>query len=222
MTRGAGRIGCLLLVLLTMPMHAQDTAPVHAAPTWDVGPYVGRATNSPVTSFGVTPDRDHLFIGAHFVATFLKREWWSVAYAPEVVPILLISNTPTYRIVTDVATPQSLRQTKVETGRGVAAGFAMSPLGIEAQVGLLRDWRLFAGAAAGAVWFGRDVPVPGSRAFNYTYEAGGGAQWQYRPGWFLRAGYKFHHLSNAVSSVVNPGLNGNVVTAGVLRRLGHR
>src|SRR5262245_54625375 len=65
-----------------------------------VGFYVGAARNSPVgTHYGATPDRDHLFLGLHSTLNVWRTHRWSVGYAPEVVPLLIISKTPRTREV---------------------------------------------------------------------------------------------------------------------------
>ena len=210
----------LMISALSRPAFSQEPA-THAAPQWELGPYVGVARQSPVTNLGRTPDRSHVFLGVHIAGTFLQWRRLSLAYAPEVVPLLLVTQTPTYTTTTE---RQGLQQVEVKhvTGTGVAAGFALSPIGMESQVAIGREWRGYANVAAGAVWFGRDVPEPYTRAVNYTFEFGGGLQSRVSARWSLRAGYKFHHLSNAGSGEINPGLNGHVVTVGLTRRLGAR
>ena len=105
-------------------------------------------------------------------------------------------------------------------GTGPVAGFALSPVGLEGQFRLTSAWRVCGAGGAGCVWFTRDVPVPGARAFNYTFETGGGLIWQYGHRSSLRAGYKFHHLSNGYSAQQNPGLDGAVFLLGLHRVMG--
>jgi len=186
-------------------------------PRYEVEPYVGVACHSLVgTHLGVTPDRNHLFIGVHAVVNFVRSRRWTLGYAPEVVPLLLISNNPKYRQVPDGAGASIT----VEDGRGPVAGFAISPFGVETQTRLTSRWRAYGAGAAGGVWFTRDVPTAYSRAFNYTFEVGGGVQWQYRARKALRVGYKFHHLSNAYTAASNPGIDGAVFLFGFDNALG--
>jgi opacity protein-like surface antigen len=215
-------IGCLLLVATVTQAQAQSTdPPQHSGPAWELGPYFGMARHSPVTHLGTTPDRNHIFLGVHVTGTLFRWRRWSFAYASEVVPLLIVSNDPRYDPETTLPNGQQI-QYPHETGRGPVAGFALSPIGFESQLGLTARWRVYGGSALGAVWFTRDVPVPDSRSFNYTYEFSGGVQWEPHSGRFLRVGYKFHHLSNADTGVTNPGLNGNVLMIGMARRFGRR
>jgi hypothetical protein len=186
-------------------------------PRWEVGPYVGVARHSPVgTHWGVTPDRNHLFIGVHITVNMVHSRRWTFGYAPEVVPLLLISNNPKYRQVPDSVDGHIT----IEDGRGPVAGFAISPIGLEAQIRLTSHWRAYTAGAAGGVWFTREVPTAYSRAFNYTFEVGGGLLWQYRSRESLRVGYKFHHLSNLYSAPNNPGIDGLVFLLGFDRAIG--
>jgi hypothetical protein len=199
-------------VALTSVRLMAQTEPLDAPPPrLEVGPYLGGARHSLVgTHLGVTPDRDHLFVGVHIAVNFARWRRLSVSYAPEVVPLLIVTNNPKYRQFVD-----SLgRRFMIEDGRGPVAGFAGSPVGLEAQVRLRPRWRAYSAAAAGAVWFTREVPVAYSRAFNYTFEVGGGLLWQYGARDALRVGYKFHHLSNAYTAPNNPGIDGAVFLLG--------
>ena len=181
---------------------------------WEVGAYVGIARNSPVgTHLGMTPDRDHLFLGVHVTKPILRWKRWSLAYAPEVVPLLLVSNGP--KCVTEQSPVIGGSACVTTTGDpGWVRGVAIVPVGVESQIRIARRWRVYGGAAAGVAWFTRPVPDPGARAFNYTIEFGGGLQWQFRRREWLRVGYKFHHLSNAYTAPSNPGVDGNVFLIG--------
>jgi hypothetical protein len=184
---------------------------------WEVGPYVGVARHSLVgTHLGVTPDRNHLFLGLHVTVPFSRSRRLTLSYAPELVPLLLISNNPRYRYV-PLAGGERFA---VEDGRGPVAGVAISPIGVEARIRLASRWRAYAASAAGGVWFTREVPTAYSRAFNYTFEVGGGFIWQYRARDSLRVGYKFHHLSNLYSAPDNPGIDGAVFLLGFDRAIG--
>jgi hypothetical protein len=164
------------------------------------------------TRLGVTPDRSHLLIGVHGLVNVLRSARWNVGYAPEVVPLLVVSNNPTYRYEPD-GTPTIL-------SRGPVAGFAVSPIGVEGQRTLASRWRVYGAGAAGCVWFSRETPSAYSRAFNYTFELGGGVEWQYGRQRAVRIGYKFHHLSNAYTAPNNPGLDGAVFLVGFGRSYG--
>ncbi len=209
----------LLVACAAVPLSAQVTDAQESLrwPQWEFGPYLGVARNSPAgTRLGVMPDRDHLFIGLHATINFMRTHRWTLGYAPEIVPLLLISNNPRYRYERDRYGGGFL----FEDGRGPVAGFAFSPIGLEMQIRLGSRWRAYGAGAAGGVWFSREVPVAYARAFNYTFEFGGGILWRYGARHSLRVGYKFHHLSNAYTAPQNPGIDGSVFLLGFERSIG--
>ncbi|MCX6544205.1 MAG: acyloxyacyl hydrolase [Acidobacteria bacterium] len=218
--RRLGRLlTCCLLVGGVVGTAAAQTASDRAsvlAPKVEVTPYVGGARHSLAGTFlGVTPDRNHLFLGVHISVNVVRGPRWTLGYAPEIVPLLLISNNPKYQTVTF----SNGQTAMMETGRGPVAGVGISPIGLESQLRVGSRWRLFAAGAGGCVWFTRNVPVAESRRFNFTFELGGGAIWSYSSRWSLRMGCKFHHLSNAYTAPANPGIDGVVFFAGFSRAI---
>ena len=216
-----GFVVTLLVVMISVTLLAQATSRREDSerPRWEINPYVGLARHSPVgTRLGVIPDRNHLFLGVHTVLNLLGSDRWAFGYAPEVVPLLLVSNNPKYRTFS----ASNGRKFMFENGRGLVAGFAISPIGFEGKVRVAPHWQAYGAGAMGGVWFTREVPVAYSRTFNYTFEFGGGVRWAYRPHVSLRVGYKFHHLSNAYTARANPGLDANVFLFGFDRAIGSR
>jgi hypothetical protein len=207
-----------LTAALPATVRAQaDEASADLLPRMEIGPYVGVARHSPAGHhFGVIPDRNHLFLGVELTMNIVRTRRWAFGLAPEIVPLLIVSNNPTYR---SVSIPRGGRFI-IEDGRRYVTGFALSPLALQAQVKIASRLRAYASGAGGVVWFSRAVPVADSRAFNYTFELGGGVRWQVRRRESLRIGYKFHHLSNAYSAPQNPGLDAKVFRVGYERALG--
>jgi hypothetical protein len=209
----------LAVVPATVTAQAGAGPPDPGVPKFELGSYVGIARHSPAgTHLGVSPDRNHVFVGVDLTANLVRRERWAFGYAPELVPLLVISNNPRYRTI---SIPGGGRFT-FEDGRGPVAGFGVSPLGLRAQMRLSSRWWPYVGGAAGVVWFTRAVPVTDSRAFNYTFEFGAGVRWRVRDRESLRIGYKFHHLSNAYSAPQNPGIDAAVFLVGYERAMGSR
>jgi len=190
---------------------ADDASPL---PVWYVGPYLGVALNSPGgDTWGETPDRNHLFVGVRGSAPVVRSGALTLAYAPDLVPVLIVTNNPTYQTAV-VYQGGVARLTEVADGTSPVYGFGFSPFGLEARVRTGPRMQLFGAVAAGTVWFTREVPVANSRAFNYTFELGGGLLWEYGARRRLRFGYMFHHLSNAWTAEQNPGLDGDVFYLG--------
>lgn len=205
----------IVIGLSPRDLEAQPSDAGHAPlPRWEVGPYLGVSRHSLADRYlGAIPDRSHVFFGVQLTANVLRTRRWAFAYAPEIVPLLVVSNNPTYRSVST----RTGGRFRVESGRAPVAGFAISPIGLQAQMRIGERWRPYVGGAAGVVWFTREVPVAESRAFNYTFEFGAGVRWQYRPKESVRIGVKFHHLSNAYTAERNPGLDAAVLLIGYER-----
>lgn len=210
--------------------NAAQTAPDPALRVkgWEIGPYLGVGRHSLVDTsldLGLTPDRDHVFIGLHFTRELASPHNVVIAYAPEVVPLLIITNTPKYVTgqyhYSAVCGPGcGATAYVISVIREPVAGFAVSPIGLESRFPVRERWNLYATGAAGSVWFTRPVPDMLGRRFNFTFEIGTGVRWSYSSRTSLRLGFKFHHLSNAGTAQRNPGIDGAIFMVGFDRAVG--
>jgi hypothetical protein len=91
------------------------------------------------------------------------------------------------------------------------------PLGLKVYTSISNSIRLFSTAAAGVLVFNDDVPVFGAPEANFALELGGGFDIRLSQRRALTVGYKFHHISNGGLSRVNPGMDANVLYAGISR-----
>jgi len=212
------RLGAIVIVFLTAAPAAAQSAAEPAR--FEIGPYFGVARHSPVgTHLGVTPDRDHVFVGVHAFAPLWSSHRVTLGFAPDAVPLLVVTNNPVYVTVTTL----DGERFRVDSGeRGPVVGFAVAPIGFEGRLAFSRGWQGFMASSVGCVWFTREVPILEARRLNYTLEVGGGLQWRYRPRTALRLGYKFHHLSNFYTALANPGIDGAVFLVGVQQAIGSR
>jgi hypothetical protein len=171
---------------------------------WEWGLSVAAsATNQPGTL--------QTFISIDLRRGMTQRARWALVYAPAFVPFGILSNLAdsseqvvVSRVAVGVFNP---------TSRSPAVGVGGSPFGIEIQT-RGSSWKLYGSAAIGGIWFRRRVPDAGGRAFNYTFEFGAGIQREFAGGGFIRAGYKFHHLSNDFTAPLNPGIVGHCFVLG--------
>ena len=124
-------------------------------------------------------------------------------------------STPTYREERTIDSNPG--QEKVQTGSGPVYGAGVTPFGLKVASPSFKHARLFLAGGVGCLWFTRDMPVPDSRRFNFSFEYGGGFQFRQNRRQVVLVGYKFHHLSNAYTAPRNPGLDGNVFYIGLLR-----
>jgi hypothetical protein len=219
--RVASRAGApsprLALALLAAAARAgaQASDPPPAGGAWEVVPFFARGQHSPAgRSWGLTPDRNHWLIGAQFATPVLRAGPVTLAYAPNVVPLFVLSNNPRYGTVV-VNTPRGPVSARAETGRGPVYGYAVMPFGLRLSARVRPGLDAFAAGGVGGVRFARDVPVEGARRANVTLEWGGGVVARAGARRRVLAGYKFHHLSNAYSAGRNPGVDADLFYAGL-------
>ena len=199
---------------------AQDVAAPAGRPArvWTIAPYVGISRHSPVGHlWGLTPDRHHVIVGVHATFPIFQGRRWTFAYAPEAIPLIVVSNNPNYRDVPNLATGTTVT---IEDGRSNVAGAGFAPIALELRVDASRRFGVYAAGTMGGLWFTRRIPVVDARSFNFTFDFGGGVRLRMNDRTWLRAGYKFHHLSNAKTAPSNPGVDAKVFLVGLERAFG--
>lgn len=227
----AWRAGAALVAI--MPLAASRTSAAQAGPsaaggsspsapsspsaigpalgTWAFAPFVGGARHSPGGyNWGITSARDHLFIGMHMSTPVLRAGRLTLMYAPNVVPLVIISNNPRYTTVTTGAISR-----RVESGRGPVFGAGLVPFGLQVETRLNSNADVYAMSGLGGVWFSDVMPQDGARRFNFSIEFGGGIFLRTRRRHALQLGYKFHHFSNMYTARENPGVDGHVFYLGL-------
>lgn len=208
-----------VLVLLAAGAGAQPAAAGSAGESgkgaWEVVPFVAHGEHSPAgRTWGLTPGRNHWMLGAQFATPVLRAGRVTLDYAPNVVPVVVVTNNPRYGPVT-FTTPRGAFTARGETGRGPVYGYALMPFGLRLSARVLPRLDAFAAGGVGGVRFAQDVPVEGARRANVTLEWGGGVVAHAGARRRVLVGYKFHHLSNAYSARRNPGVDADLVYAGL-------
>ena len=86
-------------------------------------------------------------------------------------------------------------------------GGGVSPLG--QKVNFLPHGRVqpYLAANAGFVAFAGTVPLYAATMFNFSFEFGGGVEWNVRAGHAWSLDYRYHHISNAGRGMANPGVD---------------
>jgi Lipid A 3-O-deacylase (PagL) len=90
-------------------------------------------------------------------------------------------------------------------------GFGISPLGFEASPWRASWFEIVTDATGGFLSFSRAVPFRNARRFNFTFEIGAGLRLTALRRLDLTVGYRLHHLSNAGTGPINPGLDANLL-----------
>ena len=93
-------------------------------------------------------------------------------------------------------------------------GGGVSPLG--QKVNFLPHDRVqpYLAVNAGFVAFAGTVPSYAATMFNFSFEFGGGVEWNARPGQAWSLDYRCHHISNAGRGTNNPGVDNGTFRLG--------
>jgi hypothetical protein len=141
---------------------------------------------------------------------------FALAYSMEFVPLAVVERTgPNSRSCFPLPTGNTA--CRLDYSHRLAAGIGGSPVGARVYLNRNGKWRAHAGGAAGALVFSNEVPIFRSRQFNFTFEYGVAVDRITADGKAITIGYKFHHISNAGTGELNPGLDANVVYVGLTR-----
>jgi hypothetical protein len=90
-------------------------------------------------------------------------------------------------------------------------GGGVSPLGQKINLRPFARWQPYVAANAGFVTFRGVVPSSGATKFNFSFEFGGGVEWNSRPGRTWGLDFRYHHISNAGRGMENPGVDNAAV-----------
>ena len=184
------------------------------------GAWAGASLSS-VAVFGTITDRRLVLTGLRYERA-VENGSVTTTYTFDLHPLAVVTNTPRYGMERLRAPNGVVFSQLVETGRSPVVGAGISPLGLQIYSAPRGNTRLFGGGSAGGIWFNRDMPMVGARRFNFALQLGGGLEVTSRNGGALVLGYKFHHLSNAGTARVNPGMDDHVLYVGVMRRRAER
>ena len=139
----------------------------------------------------------------------------SVAYFIDVIPAAISTDMPEYQWNARCQ-PNTFCPGATPIRHDVYA-FGLAPIGWSVAFGQ-GPARLTLEAAGGGLWFTRRVPDPVATQFNFTASGGPTLELRMTPTRSLRLGYLWHHTSNGGTGLVNPGLNSEILTGGVVWR----
>jgi hypothetical protein len=213
------RAALWICTLTALPAVVRAQTPLDTSHVGDrvFGVWAGASLSS-VAVFGTITDRRLVLTGLRYERVIDHTGSVTTMYTFDLHPIAVVTNTPRYG-VQEVRPRRDVRFTQtVETGRSPVVGAGVSPLGLQFYGAPHGNARLFAGGSAGGIWFNRDMPMAGARRFNFALQLGTGVEFTARTGGSLVLGYKFHHLSNAGTAQINPGMDGHVLYFGLMRR----
>ncbi len=206
---------CVPLIILNWgtPLFAQNLPPTAAVVQGPVPPRV-RRTNEFVVWVGYSPHsfqlegtslhRQLLLLNLQFARIIGARGPLTFRYTGDVVPAAIEFQPTSYYMV---------RETVLKNAGGAVFGAGANPFGFQVNWGHRRIQPL-ASAGLGFLYFKRQVPAPASSQFNFTFNFGLGVQFFSSSSRSVILGYKYHHLSNADTGIINPGLDSNIIYVG--------
>jgi hypothetical protein len=153
---------------------------------------------------GTTRGRKLFLLNLQYARVLLARPMATLKYTVDVIPVALQSQ-PTQVFV--------VNGNILRNPAGTIYGAGASPIGLQLNFGSRRVQPFLSGSV-GFLYFAQQVPVLESSQFNYTANMGLGVEVFRRSGRSFTVGYKYHHLSNADSAPLNPGLDSNVFYTG--------
>ena len=221
MIRNAIRPTCLLAgLLLLAPLAARaqfhDAGQMRAGSRY-VGMWVGGSWTAVGPSFSSIPTKPYAILSARVEYVLESKGWLALAFFMEAMPAIVVQNVPHYHIVDTWQPPSGpMRRRKIWDLSGPVYGFGITPVGMQYYLAIAPKVRAFVNMSGGVSWFTRDMPVPDSKQINFLGDLGAGLRISRGSGGII-VGMKFHHMSNANQGHQNPGIDGNVVYAGLMR-----
>lgn len=210
---------------LCAPIAAAQSQPGAVSAPWSYAAWGGVARNSPDNLWGAERGRDVAVAALRFTRQDTRSTAIGVDYYLDVVPVAWVSmpRTPD----PPPCDSQYPKPHAPAGGSGLcildgpvktsAYGLGVAPLGVQARVRLLPLVQPFVAMNAGMLWFTRPVPSERAARLNFTADAGAGLLIGRRGQRGVMLGYKFHHISNGGTAASNPGIDGHMIYAGLLR-----
>ncbi len=181
----------------------QETTPPRAPSRNEFGVWAGYSPHSFVLE-GTSLHRHLFLLNLEYARILGSRGPFTLKYTADVIPLALETQPTTYYIV---------HEKVLRNSAGTVFGAGANPLGFQVNFGR-RKIQPFANSSIGFLYFNHQVPAPDSSQFNFTFNFGGGVQFFPASGRTFTVGYKYHHLSNADTGIINPGIDSNVIYVG--------
>lgn len=160
------------------------------------------------TWIGKTPDAKFGNIGLRYSRVLAANDSLAFSWTIDAVPVAVLSVNQ-FTIV-----PTGSGSFTVQRSRDHTYGAGLSPIGLKLNFRRRQMLQPFASGTAGFLYFNKDVPVPGAKQFNFTFDFGGGVQIVRSSKRAITIGYKYQHISNGDRSPINPGVDVQMLYGG--------
>jgi opacity protein-like surface antigen len=168
-----------------------------------------------LTGIGKSEERRVFMAGFGWRRVLLANNSIAWKFTLDTVPIALVSQ-PTLDGVEVVQDPKRLcGNCSLAIGRRTTFGLGFAPVGFEFNFRRRHRFQPVAGINGGLLHFTRDVPIPHSNNFDFTFSFMGGMQFFTSDARSVMIGYRYHHISNAnTGNPFNPGIDSNFIFVG--------
>jgi opacity protein-like surface antigen len=160
------------------------------------------------TWIGKTPDARFGNIGLRYGRVLAANDSLAFSWTIDAIPVAILS-VNRFTIV-----PTGSGSFTVQRRREHTYGAGLSPIGLKLNFRRKQTLQPFASGTAGFLYFSKDVPVPGAKQFNFTFDFGGGVQIVRNSDRAVTIGYKYQHISNGDRSPINPGVDVQLIYVG--------
>jgi hypothetical protein len=216
--RRASLLTCAILIAASHVYSQSATGEVASSgPAPDLQPYLpyylnkglnewgvwgGGSFDSP-TVLGTAEDRKFLILALRYGRILGGSKRIAYEYTVDAVPLAVVFQ------------PDFVRAFNRHPDHSIY-GAGISPIGLKANFNRQGRIKPFVSGSAGFLYFKHPVPfdVPLATRFNFTFDFSGGVQIFTDSRRAVTLGYRWHHISNAYRSGVNPGLDANIFYAG--------
>ena len=205
-------LGILLVVPESSAQHASATAGQQSSGATEnrrneFGIWGGISFDAP-TWIGKTPDARFSNIGLRYGRVLAANDSLAFSWTIDAVPVAVLS-VNRFTIVPTGSGSFTVQRTREHT-----YGAGLSPIGLKLNFRRSQTLQPFANGTAGFLYFSNDVPVPGAKQFNFTFDFGGGIDIVRDSRRAITIGYKYQHISNGDRSPINPGVDVQLIYVG--------
>jgi hypothetical protein len=171
------------------------------------GIWGGISFNSP-TLIGTTPNARFGNVGLRYGRVLAASKTVAFEWTIDAIPLAIFSGKQ------DTSLFFPAPGTKLPLDRRTVYGAGAAPIGLKFNFRRNHRVQPFGHATGGFLYFSKQVPVPGSSQFNFTFDFSGGVQIVNSNRRSFTLGYKFQHISNGNTGFFNPGVDVQMVFAG--------
>lgn len=161
----------------------------------------GFSPNSP-NIIGVSQDRNLSTFAVRYSRVLKTTGFGNFKYTFDAIPLALLRQPINHGTWED------------RTQRESRYGAGLSPIGAQLNFRPRSRVQPFGEGNVGFLYFTRPTPYTNTTNFNFTFSLGAGFQTFTSAHRAVSFGYKYHHLSNAFMTAVNPGVDSNVFYVG--------